>query len=141
LIRFQILKKHKRDDEKQLKNFEDGNLVLWLPKDLKINEGKFLFSWIGSFRVKKAFNNNTIQLNTLNDEDITLVIVNKLKAYRNPIITITVITIIMQDENRILPNGIPRRMIGGKCRFMNVLGSTNKKVKHDTIRIMVMKLL
>jgi hypothetical protein len=43
----QILRKHKRDDEKHLKKFKDGDLVLWLPKDPKINEGKFLFPWIG----------------------------------------------------------------------------------------------
>jgi hypothetical protein len=32
----QILRKHKKDDEKHLKKFEDGDLVLWLPKDPKI---------------------------------------------------------------------------------------------------------
>jgi len=40
-----------------------------------------------------------------------LVNVNKLKAYQNPIITITAITIITQDENKILPNEKPRRLI------------------------------
>ncbi len=54
----QILKKHQRDDEKKLKKFEDGDLVLWLPKDPEIKERKFLFPWIGPFRVMKAFNNN-----------------------------------------------------------------------------------
>ncbi len=41
----QIIWKHKRDDEKHLKVFEDGDFVLWLPKDPKIKEGKFLFPW------------------------------------------------------------------------------------------------
>jgi hypothetical protein len=40
----QILKKHQRDGEKHLKKFKDGDLVLWLPKDQKIKEGKFLFN-------------------------------------------------------------------------------------------------
>jgi len=40
-----ILKKHQKDDEKHLKKFEDGDLVLWLPTDLKIKEGKFFFPW------------------------------------------------------------------------------------------------
>jgi hypothetical protein len=40
----QILRKHQRDDEKNLNKFEDGDLVLWLPQDPKIKEGKlFLF--------------------------------------------------------------------------------------------------
>jgi hypothetical protein len=38
----QIIRKHQKDDEIFLKRFEDGDLVLWLPKDPKI-EGKFLF--------------------------------------------------------------------------------------------------
>jgi hypothetical protein len=55
--------------------------VLWLPKDPKIKEGKFLFPWIGPFQVKKAFDNNTIQLITLSNEGVALVNVNKLKTY------------------------------------------------------------
>jgi hypothetical protein len=46
-----IFQKHQRDDEKHLKVFEDGDLVLWFPKDPKIKEGKFLFPWIGPFRI------------------------------------------------------------------------------------------
>jgi hypothetical protein len=45
----QILKKHHRDDEKQLKKFKDGELVLWLPNYPKIKEGKFLFMWTNPF--------------------------------------------------------------------------------------------
>jgi hypothetical protein len=35
----QILRKHKKDDEKHLKKSKDGDLVLWLPKVPIINEG------------------------------------------------------------------------------------------------------
>jgi hypothetical protein len=48
----QIPRKHQRDDDKHLKTFKDGDLVLWLPKDPKIKEGKFLFPWTGLFQVK-----------------------------------------------------------------------------------------
>jgi hypothetical protein len=41
-----------------------------------------------------------------------LVSVNKLKAHQNPIITVITIIIITQDENKILSNKIPRRIIG-----------------------------
>lgn len=34
----EILRKHQRDDEKQLKKFKDGDFVLWFPKDPKIKE-------------------------------------------------------------------------------------------------------
>ncbi len=85
-------------------------MVLRLPKDSEIKEGKFLFPWIGPFQVKKAFHNNIVQLSTLNNEDITLVNVNKLEAYQNLIITIIAMTIITQDENKNLSNGIPRKI-------------------------------
>jgi hypothetical protein len=45
----QILKKHQKDDEKHLKKFEDGNLVLWLPMDLKIKKRKFFFLGLACF--------------------------------------------------------------------------------------------
>jgi hypothetical protein len=46
-----------------------------------------------------------------------LVNVNKLKAYRNPIIIIATITIITRDENKILPKEIPRKIIGRRMQF------------------------
>jgi hypothetical protein len=36
--------------------------VLWLPKDPKIKERKFLFPWIGPFWIKKVSSNNIVQL-------------------------------------------------------------------------------
>jgi hypothetical protein len=77
----QIIRKHKRGDDKHFKRFEDGDLVMWLPKDPKIKEGKFFFSWASPIQVNKALNNNIVQLNTLSNEDISIVNVNKLKAY------------------------------------------------------------
>jgi hypothetical protein len=47
-------------DEKKNFKFEDGDLVLWLPKDSK-NKGKFFFPWTNPFQVKKAFGNNIVQ--------------------------------------------------------------------------------
>jgi hypothetical protein len=49
----QLIKKHQKDDEIFLKRFKDGDLVLWLPKDPKIKEGKFLFPWTSPFQVKR----------------------------------------------------------------------------------------
>ncbi len=71
-------------------------------KDPKIKEGNFLFPWIGSFWMKKDFNNNNVQLNTLSNEDVALVNVNKLKAYQNPIIIAIVIIVIIENINGIL---------------------------------------
>jgi hypothetical protein len=40
----QLIKKHKKDDEKHLKRFEDGDLMMWLLKDPKIKkENSFFF--------------------------------------------------------------------------------------------------
>jgi hypothetical protein len=79
----QIIRKHKKDDEFFFKRFEDGDFVMWLLKDPKIKEGKFLFMWTSLIRVTKALNNNIVQLSTLSNEDITLVNVNKLKALKS----------------------------------------------------------
>jgi hypothetical protein len=38
-----MLKKHQQNDDKHLKFLKEGDLVLWLPKDLKIKEGKLKF--------------------------------------------------------------------------------------------------
>ncbi len=59
--------------------------------------------------------------------------VNKLKAYRNPIITVVTITIIMQDENRILLNGIPRRIIGERTQIYErfKLNEQKGEAKHN----------
>ncbi len=116
--------------------------MLWLPKDPKIKKGKFLFPWTGLFRIKKTFSNNIVQLNTLSNEDITLINVNKLKAYQNPIITIAATTIMTQYENQILLNEILRRIIGRRrIHFYEVISSMNVEVKHNIIKTMVAKLL
>jgi hypothetical protein len=39
----QLLWKHQQDDEKNLKFFQEGELVLGLPKDPKLREKKFNF--------------------------------------------------------------------------------------------------
>jgi ABC-type molybdate transport system substrate-binding protein len=39
----QTLRKHQRNNEKWLKIFEDGDMVLWLPKDPKIKKRNFFF--------------------------------------------------------------------------------------------------
>jgi len=81
---------------------------------------------------KKCLNNNIVQLSTLTNEDITLVSVNKLKAYRNTIITVIVITIIIiitQDKNKILPSTIPRKIIGGRTQFYQWFKFNKQKVE------------
>jgi hypothetical protein len=39
----QTLKKHQRNNEKWLKIFEDGDMVLWFPKDPKKFKRNFFF--------------------------------------------------------------------------------------------------
>jgi hypothetical protein len=105
----QIFQRHKKGDKKHLKVFEDGDLVLWFPKDPKIKEGKFLFPWTNPFQIKKTFGNNNIQLNMLSIEDVASINVNKLKAYRKPIKLIVIATaIIVMTKN--MENSPPRQL-------------------------------
>lgn len=90
--------KNQKDDEKHLRIFENGDLVLWLWKDRKIKKEKFFFPWSGPFWVKKTFDNNIVWLSMLSNEDVILVNINKLKPYQNPMelmvicVAITIIT-------------------------------------------------
>jgi len=46
----QTLRKHQINNEKWLKIFEDGDMVLWLPKDPKIKKVKFFFLGLVHFK-------------------------------------------------------------------------------------------
>jgi hypothetical protein len=41
-----------------------------MPKAMKIKGGKFRLRWKGLYKVQKVFNNNTIELSTLNNDDM-----------------------------------------------------------------------
>jgi hypothetical protein len=77
--------------------------------------------------VKKAFNNNNIQLSTLNAENVALVNANKLKAYQNPFIIVIVIIIITKDINEIpLKELVEEKKIGGRWKQLgNLYGCLN----------------
>lgn len=104
-------------------------MEIWCCGFLRIQKlkKKILFPWIGPFKVKKAFNNNNIQLSTLNDENVALVNANKLKAYQNPIIIVVVIIIITKDINEILQKELVKeKKFGGRWRQLgNLYGCLN----------------
>jgi hypothetical protein len=107
---------------------------------------EFFFSWIGKFQIKKAFNNNTVQLNMLSDKDVALVNVNNLKAYQNPIISIVIIIIITKDINGIvLKELVEGRTFGRRWKQMGnlyeCLNPTYVKEENDIIRITTTKYL
>jgi hypothetical protein len=55
-----------------------------MPKTTKIKGGKFQVNklhWKGPYKVHKVFNNNTIELTTLGDDEVERVNINKLKEY------------------------------------------------------------
>ncbi len=82
----------------------------------------FCFPWIGSFRMKKAFSNNNVQLNMLSNEDVALVNVNKLKTYQNPIIIIIMIIVTTEDINGILLKAfIKGKQFGGRWKQLGNL--------------------
>jgi hypothetical protein len=62
-----------------MKSFKEGELVLWMPKAIKIKGGKFTLP----FKIQKVFDNNTMELSTISDEGVERVNINKLKAYQH----------------------------------------------------------
>ncbi len=52
-----------------------------MPKAMKIKDGKFRLPWIGPYKVQIFFNNNTVELSTLSNDDMEKVNINKLKEY------------------------------------------------------------
>jgi hypothetical protein len=68
-----------------------------MPKATKIKGGKFTLPWKGPFKIQKMFDNNTMELSTISDDEVKRVNINKLKTYHHdnpPIdVIITVITI------------------------------------------------
>jgi hypothetical protein len=62
-----------------MKTFEEGELVLWMPKATKLKGEKIKLPWKGPYKVQKNFNNNTVELSTLCNDDMEKVNINKLK--------------------------------------------------------------
>lgn len=54
-------------------------MKLWLPKGAKIKGNKFKLPWEGPYKMQKKFNNNMVELSTLNNSDMERVNINKLK--------------------------------------------------------------
>ncbi len=63
--------------------FDEGDLVLWMPKTIEIKGGKFRLPWKGPYKVHKTFNNNIVALITLGGDEVERVNVNKLKEYHS----------------------------------------------------------
>ncbi len=54
-----------------------------MPKSTKIKGGKFKLPLKGPYKMCKAFNNDTIKLTTLGDDQVKRVNMNKLKEYHS----------------------------------------------------------
>jgi hypothetical protein len=54
-----------------------------MPKATKIKGGKFRLLWKGPYKVQFFFNNNTVKLSTLSNDDMEKVNINKLKEYQH----------------------------------------------------------
>jgi hypothetical protein len=66
----QLLRKENWHDKGKLKSICEGDLVLWMPKTTKIKGGKFKLPWKGPYKVHKTFNNNTIELTILGNDEV-----------------------------------------------------------------------
>jgi len=54
----QFLRKENWDGKGKIESFDEGDLVLWMPKTIEIKGGKFRLLWKGQYKVHKTFNNN-----------------------------------------------------------------------------------
>jgi hypothetical protein len=51
-----------------MKFFEEGKLMLWMPKATKFKGGKFRLPCKAPFKVRKMFNNNIVELSTISND-------------------------------------------------------------------------
>jgi hypothetical protein len=56
----QLLRKYQQDENDKMKNLKGGELVLWMPKAMKIKGEKFNLPWKGPYKVRFFFNNNIV---------------------------------------------------------------------------------
>ncbi len=54
-----------------------------MPESTKIKGGKFKLPLKGPYKMCKAFNNDTIKLTTLGDDQVKRINMNKLKEYHS----------------------------------------------------------
>ncbi len=98
-----LLRKYQQDDKGKMKSFKEGELVLWMPKAMKIKGGKFRLLWKGPYKMQKVFNNNPVELSTLSNDDKEKVNINKLKDYwhNDTLIIIMTNVIIVQKKSKL----------------------------------------
>ncbi len=86
----QLFKKENWDEKGKLKSMYEGDLVLRMPKTIKIKGGKFRLPWKGPYKVRKFFNNNIVELTSLGDDEVERVNINKLKKYHSKSVVVDV---------------------------------------------------
>ncbi len=79
----QFPRKENWDRKGKIKSFDEGDLMLWMPKTTKTKGGKFRLPWKGPYKVHNFFNNNIMALTSLGDDEVERVNVNKLKEYHS----------------------------------------------------------
>jgi hypothetical protein len=71
------------DGKRKFKSTCEGDLILWMPKTMKIKGGKFKLPWKGPYKMHKAFNINNVELIIVGDNEVERVNINKLKEYHS----------------------------------------------------------
>jgi hypothetical protein len=49
-----------------MKSFKEGELVLWMLEATQIKGNKSTLPWKGLFKIQKMFDNNNVELSTIN---------------------------------------------------------------------------
>jgi len=77
----QLLRKYQQDDKGKMKSFKERELVLWMPKSMRIKGRKFRLLRKGLYKVQFFFNNNTIELSTLSNDGMEKFNTDKLRNF------------------------------------------------------------
>lgn len=75
--------KEKLQENKNPK-FYKGQNILWHQRMNKLGPGKFRIRWSGPYEIKEIYNNNTIDVITLQGESLGRVNMSKIKPYHEP---------------------------------------------------------
>ncbi len=67
--------------QRKTRSFIEDQCVMWYPKEVKIRPCKFKLLWKGPYIVWNVLSNNIILLGNLDEEELFLINVHKLKPY------------------------------------------------------------
>ena len=103
-------------NQNKISKFYKGQKVLWHQRMNKPGPGKFRIRWSGPYEIKEIYDNNTVDVNTLQGQPLGRVNMSKIKPYHEPL---EANAYVLEVENS--TNLSPKESESGtsKCSFQN----------------------